>query len=198
MQSTDYVHTTEPAGCAQGFLDIAVLRHVMASTSITTYPGATQPITPLQFACSATLKKWTLGAKINEEGTTPTEICVYRGPMRIPVCIHLLSLKATPYLNVYEYEFSQSSLVQPGDHIGLVYHANSSSQIYYQRRYGPMQPIDLPLIDLPLIDLPLISVTLEGWQLHCSCLFNTSTHLHLLSQAAHVNYVLGGLLIWRS
>ena len=143
-------------------MDSAALKHVMASTSVTAYPGAVQPIRWLKFTCRATVQKWTVGAKINGEGTEAPKIRIYSRTMDPSVNFTLTSLNATRYLNVYEYEPSPPVQVQPGDYIGLEYQADSSSQIYYQRRYLVTQSADLPLI----------SVVLGGRQLHCSCLFN--------------------------
>ena len=143
------VYTAEPAGCAKGFMDSAALKKFMASTSVTAHPGAVQPIRQLKFTCPATVRKWTVGAKINGEGTTATKICLYRDSVGPLNCIPLLSLNATPYLNVYEYEPSPPVQVQQNDHIGLEYRADSSSQIYYQR-YGLMHSADLPLISVVL------------------------------------------------
>ena len=175
IQSTECVHAAEPAGCAQGFMDSAVLRHVMASTSVAAYPGAVQPIRQLNFFCPATVKKWIVGAKINGEGTVPPKIRLYSGTRDSSVNFTLTSLNATPYLNVYEYEPSPPVQVQQDDYIGLEYQADSSSQIYYQR-YGLGNSADLPLI----------SVVLGGRQLHCSCSFNSCTYPTLCeSQAAY-------------
>ena len=170
-------------------MDSAALKKFMASTSVTAHPGAVQPIRWLKFTCPATVRKWTVGAKINGEGTADPKICLYSRTMDSLVNFTLTSLNATRYLNVYEYEPSPPVQVQQGDYIGLEHYANSSSQIYYQR-YGLGNSTDLPLI----------SVVLEGRQLHCSCSFNSCTYPILCeSQAAYAQGdVLVDLLIWRN
>ena len=130
-------------------MDSAALKKFMASTSVTAHPGPVQSIRQLKFTCPATVRKWTVGAKINGEGTADPKIFLYSGTMDYSVDIALTSLNATPYLNVYEYEPSPPVQVQQNDHIGLEYHADSSSQIYYQR-YGLGNSADLPLISVVL------------------------------------------------
>ena len=125
----------------------------MAATSITTYPTSQSDrrySRLLYFNCRnkfLQLKKWTVGARINEDGTTAPSIHIRTpGPNSHEIDTrHLSSLNATSYLNVYEYELSHRFYVWTDLYIAVHYEANPKIQIYYER-YGLSTTVDKPLI----------------------------------------------------
>ena len=131
----------------------------MAATSITTYPTSLSDqrySRLLYFNCRSNLKKWTVGARINEDETTApythsrTVHIHIRTPEQDSYIIpngtrHLSSLNATSYLNVYEYELSPTVDVWTRRYIALEFEANPKIQIYYER-YGLSTTVDRPLI----------------------------------------------------
>ena len=127
----------------------------MAATSITTYPTSLSDRRYsglLYFNCRNNLlqlKKWTVGARINEDGTTAPSIHIrppYPGSYENPGGTrHLSSLNATSYLNVYEYELSPTFYVWTYRYIAVEFEVNPKFQIYYER-YGLNTIVDRPLI----------------------------------------------------
>ena len=148
--------STDPPQCASGFMDIDALRHIMAATSITTYATSQSDYLRhsrlLYFPCNrSNLKKWTVGTRIIEDGTTAPNIHI-RTPepnsREIPegtVTTHLSSLNSTSYLNVYEYELSPTLEVRGDRYIAVEFEANPKIQIYFER-YGLNTYVDRPLI----------------------------------------------------
>ena len=152
-------------------MDFDALRHIMAATSITTYPTSQSEYLRysrlLYFNCRNNflqLKKWTVGAHINEDGTTAPSIHIRTpGPGSYVIydgTRHLSSLNATSYLNVYEYELSPTVDVWTDRYIAIQYEANPKIQIYYER-YGLSTTVDKPLI---AVDAG-IYISLCKWQM---------------------------------
>ena len=125
----------------------------MAATSITTYPTSLSDYLRynrlLYFNCrsNSNLRKWTVGARINEDGTTAPSIHIRRPNHSVihGYTRHLSSLNPTSYLNVYEYELSPTVDVWTDLYIALEFEANPKIQIYYER-YGLSTTVDRPLI----------------------------------------------------
>ena len=134
-------------------MDVDALRHIMAATSITTYPTSLSDSLSynrlLYFNCRSNLqlKKWTVGARINEDGTTAPSIHI-RTPDHHVIhggTRHLSSLNTTSYINVYEYELSPTFDVWTELYIAVEFEANPKIQIYFER-YGLSTTVDRPLI----------------------------------------------------
>ena len=124
----------------------------MAATSITTYPTSLSDqrySRLLYFNCGSKLRKWTVGARINEDGATPLYIHIRTpGPHSHVIhdgTRHLSSLDTTSYLNVYEYELSHTFYVWTDLYIAVEFEANPKIQIYFER-YGLSTYVDRPLI----------------------------------------------------
>ena len=166
----------DPPGCARGFWDVDVLKHIMAATSVITLPEREVTLRQMGFPClnGSTIKKWYVGARIAEEGTFPQiDLLVNNTVFHTS---SLTYLNATPYLNVYEYEPSPPVMVIPTSYITLRNGDISSSQVYYYR-YGLRDFGDQPLISVDAGQncLYLLHVLSELcyvlYRLHCKYLF---------------------------
>ena len=154
------VITTEPAGCAQGFLHRDSLKQIMFSTSVTplvTSP-APQPVAPdqmvshINFQCSGNVTELIVGAKLDENATAQIKICNARcGKDDVIHTTTLTSFSATSYINVYECKLIQPVMVDVGNYIAIEY-SKDSSYIYYQHRRWRNSTTE------PFKDRPLVSV----------------------------------------
>ena len=132
------VYAADPPGCAQGFWDVDVLKHVMAATSVTAASEKIQHLPYLTLNCiSRLVKKLFVGAKITKNGTPPQVHFKQHGknPKNSYLISNLtsVSLNATPYLNVYEYKVPLSSSARiptTGLYTTII---NGDSQVYFLR-----------------------------------------------------------------
>ena len=136
--------STDPPGCANGFVDMAALRYIMAATELTSHSmQEALRHTKIYFGCNGTIiNKWTIGARIT--GDNVPQIHINDGFNKATNNIPLNSLNTTPYLNVYDYKLKSPVSVNEKQSISV-----ESSQIYYLRCglvRKPMQCIDQPLV----------------------------------------------------
>ena len=137
--------STDPPGCANGFVDIAALRHIIAATELISHSmEELMRNTEIYFGCNGSyINKWTIGARITGDNVPLIHINDKLNKTAITTT-SLTSLTTTPYLNVYDYRLRSPVSVSEKQSISV-----QSSQIYYKRcglvnEHG--QCIDQPLV----------------------------------------------------
>lgn len=140
-----YCMPTDPAGCANGFVDMAALRYIMAATELTSHSTNVQYDRRIYFRCNGTfINKWTVGARITGVDKEKALMINIKKPLNVIIKpIQLNSLNTTSYLNVYDHNHRVK--VCEGQYIEV-----NSSQVYYKRCgvffNSGQQCIDQPLV----------------------------------------------------
>lgn len=139
-----YYVSTDPAGCANGFVDMAALKYIMAATELTSHSTNVQYDGRVYFRCNDTfINKWTVGARITGDDKEKPLMINIKKQFKVVKPIQLNSLNATSFLNVYDHNHRVK--VGEGQYIEV-----NSSQVYYKRcgvffNFG-QQCIDQPLV----------------------------------------------------
>ena len=145
--------STDPPGCANGFVDMAALRYIMAATELTSHSTNLSHSSKIYFGCNnIIINKWTIGARIT--GGDKEETIMINIKKHIVNDIQLNSLNTTPYLNVYDHNHRVE--VRRDQYIEV-----NSSQVYYKRCgliYKSGQCIDQPLVSVSASKFMLYSI----------------------------------------
>ena len=135
--------STDPPGCANGFVDMAALRYIMAATELTSHSTNLYYGSRIYFGCNdIIINKWTIGARIT--GGDKEETIIINIKKHIVNDIQLNSLNTTPYLNVYDHNHRVE--VHRDQYIEV-----NSSQVYYKQCrliYNSGECLDQPLVSV--------------------------------------------------
>ena len=139
--------STDPPGCANGFVDIAALMYIMAATELTS--RSTNLLldyrSRIYFGCNnIIINKWTIGARITGGDKEETIMINIKEQYNIVKDIQLNSLNTTSYLNVYDHNHRVE--VHRDQYIEV-----NSSQVYYKRCgliYNSGECLDQPLVSV--------------------------------------------------
>ena len=140
--------STDPPRCANGFVDMAALRYIMAATELTSHSmeELLRYNSKIYFGCNGSyINKWTIGASITGDNVPLIHINNQSYPYGPSITTTSLNqLTTTPHLNVYDYRLKSPVSVSEKQFISV-----NSSQIYYKRCglvSEPGQCTDQPLV----------------------------------------------------
>ena len=147
--------STDPPGCANGFVDMAALRYIMAATELTSHSTNIPYNSRIYFGCNDTIiNKWTIGARITGGDKEETIMINIEEQYNTINDIQLNSLNTTSYLNVYDHNHRVE--VHRDQYIEV-----NSSQVYYKRCgliYNSGECLDQPLVSVSASKFMLCSI----------------------------------------